>query len=445
MRLVLGGRLKAPFGVVLLLVLSVSFSGCLGPGFKHDFTPAESPGAPTAVFAVTRMGEASFMFDGSDSLGQIINYTWDMGDGTRRHGPVVQHTYAYTNGVYTVMLTVANAVGLLGTSSQRVQAGTGENQVPRAAFTVNAWRAAIDDIVVLDSSASHDPDGDPLLYVWDANYPLSDAEYQAFRRERGGELPTAHPHDEMIEGEGHDDGDGHDDHDYGTGPSSVPQGPGVPSPIPAPVPVRPSHGSEKGNSREAFYETVGQTEENHAMLSYPMEGLYYIHLTVFDVKGDSDEEVWPLLIEANPPATEFATNWTGNVTLGSMGQNATVPDAPSGPLDENTTTVRLPFPAPTFVANVSYELHPDDFPYQVRDRVDQRIAVELRYNGERVAEADDDAGLGWIRLAVGPLEDGAVDVRVVGVVGVDIDYFVQVEATFDTNPFTPEGFLRPQT
>ena len=49
----------------------------------------------------------SATFDGSGSWddGTIINYTWDLGDGTTAYGPTVTHTYQ-DGGFYTVSLTV---------------------------------------------------------------------------------------------------------------------------------------------------------------------------------------------------------------------------------------------------------------------------------------------------------------------------------------------------
>lgn len=48
---------------------------------------------------------AKVSFDGSNSTGEIVSYSWDFGDGSKASGQVEKHVYS-RQGVYTVTLTV---------------------------------------------------------------------------------------------------------------------------------------------------------------------------------------------------------------------------------------------------------------------------------------------------------------------------------------------------
>jgi|GEM_PF-5879257 len=41
-----------------------------------------------------------------DTLGKIVNYTWDFGDGTKGYGAEVNHTYAHLATVYVILTVV---------------------------------------------------------------------------------------------------------------------------------------------------------------------------------------------------------------------------------------------------------------------------------------------------------------------------------------------------
>jgi PKD repeat protein len=62
-------------------------------------------------------------FDGggsSDSDGDIVDYAWDLGDGTANNGVNVSHVYERT-GAYQVTLTVTDDGGLTGETAHTVQ------------------------------------------------------------------------------------------------------------------------------------------------------------------------------------------------------------------------------------------------------------------------------------------------------------------------------------
>lgn len=79
-------------------------------------------------------------FDGSissDSDGSVISWSWDFGDGTNATGQTAQHTFS-NPGPYTIVLTVTDDKGAIGTTSrQLIVSGPTVNQPPVAEFVVN--------------------------------------------------------------------------------------------------------------------------------------------------------------------------------------------------------------------------------------------------------------------------------------------------------------------
>jgi PKD repeat protein len=80
--------------------------------------------APLAGLAValspgiTPLGSATSL-SATLAAGEATRYTWDLGDGARRSGPALSHTFGAA-GVYTVVVTATNAVSEL-TASARVR------------------------------------------------------------------------------------------------------------------------------------------------------------------------------------------------------------------------------------------------------------------------------------------------------------------------------------
>ena len=142
--------------VALLLV------GCGRPGLS----PAG--GVMAVLVAEPREGQAplTVRFDASrstDPAGALTDHLWDFGDGSEvAAGVVVEHTYRRA-GEYLVTLVVVGPSGTgRATALIRVL-----NNPPRAAFTVWPEDPWTEETVAFDASSSTDPDGDPLVYLWD--------------------------------------------------------------------------------------------------------------------------------------------------------------------------------------------------------------------------------------------------------------------------------------
>jgi PKD repeat protein len=110
---------------------------------------------PTASFTASpnpqTVGSAvGFNASGStDSVGQILSYSWNFGDAATGSGPSPSHTYA-ARGTYTVALTVTNDAGQTGTTSQTVTV----DDPPTAAFSASPTPSTPGTSVSFDGSGS---------------------------------------------------------------------------------------------------------------------------------------------------------------------------------------------------------------------------------------------------------------------------------------------------
>lgn len=128
---------------------------------------------PTASFTVSPSSAdttTEFTFDAAASSGgsgEILLYTWDLGDGSAevaRRDPTLSHTFN-DEGSYSVTLTVTNTHGDEASSTQDVTVG---NAPPVASFTVSeGGEGNTNTFFLFDASDSSDPDGDIVSYDWD--------------------------------------------------------------------------------------------------------------------------------------------------------------------------------------------------------------------------------------------------------------------------------------
>lgn len=111
-------------------------------------------------------GTLRIVLDGSASAdpdNDGLSYLWDLGDGNRTEGLVVEHTYA-TGGIYPVRLTTDDGTGVANardTDALKVSI----NRPPQA-VAGDSKQACVGDVFVFDASSSVDPDGGLLRYKW---------------------------------------------------------------------------------------------------------------------------------------------------------------------------------------------------------------------------------------------------------------------------------------
>ena len=117
--------------------------------------------APTASFAAQadRLGVQLDGTGSSDPDGDVVDWAWDLGDGTTATGPTAAHTYD-APGTYRVVLTVTDDDGATAQTAQEVTVITG---LPTAQLAATTDRLRVD----VDGSASADPDGTVETYEWD--------------------------------------------------------------------------------------------------------------------------------------------------------------------------------------------------------------------------------------------------------------------------------------
>ncbi|MGC9308786.1 MAG: PKD domain-containing protein, partial [Thermoplasmatota archaeon] len=125
---------------------------------KPTATFTWKPPEPTDVDLVRFNGSRSV-----DPDGDIINYTWDFGDGTTGYGENVTHRFADT-GTYNVTLTVTDDDGETGIKVMEILIG---NAPPVPAILFSPGDPSTADSIMFNGSGSIDPDGEIVNYTWD--------------------------------------------------------------------------------------------------------------------------------------------------------------------------------------------------------------------------------------------------------------------------------------
>jgi len=149
-------RTRTTFVLFVLTAATIALSGCLktlGPMARFEATPE---------FAYPPLETTLNASASSSPNGAIVSYEWDFGDGEVGTGVEVTHIYD-EKGIYTITLLVTDSSGATGARSLAVEA---MNRVPTASFEVDKYWVAITMPIRFNASASHDPDGEIVQYLW---------------------------------------------------------------------------------------------------------------------------------------------------------------------------------------------------------------------------------------------------------------------------------------
>ena len=159
-----GRRLKG-LGLVLLMC-SFSLAGC-----TELLDTTADPRATMEAYPLLIQEGEMVTFDARESNaveGVITEYRWDFGDGEKRETVTgfTSHTYK-TFGAYTVTLTVENDQG--GVDDTIAVVIVNGAPVINLKYPENP-RAG--DSILLDASASADPEGNELSFSWDLDWSV---------------------------------------------------------------------------------------------------------------------------------------------------------------------------------------------------------------------------------------------------------------------------------
>ncbi len=131
-----------------------------------DKIPA--PVASFTAFPLKGIAPVSVKFETPDSSGTtIFDYQWDFGDGKSSTDKTKDHQFTQP-GTYTVTLTVTNSLGVTDQATTTIEvADPSTNLPPTASIKASLSSGKAPLTVEFDGSASTDPDGFVLGYVWD--------------------------------------------------------------------------------------------------------------------------------------------------------------------------------------------------------------------------------------------------------------------------------------
>jgi CshA-type fibril repeat protein len=178
-------KLVGTLAIFALALLSSSYISGVRAGGEGD--PCYD-NIPNAYFSLSpgnkALGTLNVTLDGSNSVAcktPIVNYQWDLGDGTAATGSSVTHQYQV--GEFTPQLTITDEEGLTNTFSYYVPVIVkADNQDP--VLTGESLEILQGENTVIDVSANgSDPDGDDITY----NYFLpGDEQYgSSFNTDKG--------------------------------------------------------------------------------------------------------------------------------------------------------------------------------------------------------------------------------------------------------------------
>ena len=153
--------------ILSLIALSVlvALTGC---SFLNAFRSNEPPTAVIAADPVHGRAPLHVQFDASDSFddGPIAKYLWEFETapgGEWADGVRTEYSFE-TSGIHTVRLKVTDETGLAGTGEISI---TVENTPPLASCRFSSDSPVVGEWILFDASASFDPDGRLVDFIWD--------------------------------------------------------------------------------------------------------------------------------------------------------------------------------------------------------------------------------------------------------------------------------------
>ncbi len=132
-------------------------------------TAIRANAAPVAEAGANRRTEVrtALRFDGTSSHdidGQVSAHVWDLGDGTRLTGAIVEHAFEQP-GTYEVELRVTDDANVSNsTTSDRLEVFV---NAPPVALAGSDRNVAVGEVIHFDGSSSSDTDGQLISLTWD--------------------------------------------------------------------------------------------------------------------------------------------------------------------------------------------------------------------------------------------------------------------------------------
>jgi PKD repeat protein len=122
--------------------------------------------APVASFdysptSLVGMQYTTFTANCTDADGEVVNWSWDFGDGTTGNGTVIDHRFP-RSGTYNVVLTVVDDDDARDTCSVTVAVS---NAQPNASFSFQEGAIVLTSVQFTDGSI--DPDGKIVSWHWE--------------------------------------------------------------------------------------------------------------------------------------------------------------------------------------------------------------------------------------------------------------------------------------
>lgn len=155
----MGIILKAIPVVAIAVLLSMTGIGGLIVGVQpSNLAPVADADGPYSGW----VGE-TIIFDGSGSTGDIINWTWDFGDGHKGYGEITTHVYT-TAGTYVVTLAVLSSAYEMDTDS--TYAYIYEHNYAPVADADGPYYGDVGIPISFDGCNSYDIDGTIVSYSW---------------------------------------------------------------------------------------------------------------------------------------------------------------------------------------------------------------------------------------------------------------------------------------